>query len=196
MIEPEILLSGYARGVFPMADSRDDPDAKWYTASRRGIIPLDNFRVSSNVRRIIRNDHYRVEIDTAFRQVMEACANRETTWISQEIIDSYCQLHQRGYAHSVDVFDHNGNLVGGQYGVSLGAAFFGESMFEWEKEASKVALFYCHKTLVEGGFKLWDTQFWNEHLAQFGCIEISAEEYQKLLQEALKEKATFGRKGF
>ncbi len=142
MIPPEILLSGYARGVFPMADSRGAPDVKWYTAHHRGIIPLDEFRVSSNVRRLIRNDHYEVKIDTAFREVMESCSDRPTTWISDEIIDSYCYLHQMGHAHSVDVFDWDGNLVGGQYGVSLGAAFFGESMVEKDdaKEASKVAL--------------------------------------------------------
>ncbi|MFH5832292.1 leucyl/phenylalanyl-tRNA--protein transferase [Halalkalibaculum sp. DA384] len=193
MIEPDVLLSGYARGVFPMADSRYDTDAKWYTASRRGIIPLDNFRVSSNVRRIIRNDHYKVRIDSAFREVMEGCADRQSTWISDEIIDSYCRLHELGHAHSVDVFDHDGNLVGGQYGVSLGAAFFGESMFERDeaKEASKVALYYCHKALVQGGFELWDTQFWTEHLARFGCIEISNREYQQRLQEALGKRAEF-----
>lgn len=191
MIEPEVLLSGYARGVFPMADSRDDPEAKWYTASHRGIIPLDNFKVSSNVRRIIRNDHYVIKIDSAFREVMEGCADRPSTWISDEIIESYCKLHKLGHAHSVDVFDHDGNLVGGQYGVSLGGAYFGESMFEKAKEASKVALYYCHKTLVEGGFELWDTQFWNEHLAQFGCIEITDKEYQERLQEALKKTAVF-----
>lgn len=191
MIEPKVLLSGYARGVFPMADSRDDPEAKWYTATRRGIIPLDEFKVSSNVRRIIRNNHYEVKIDSAFREVMEYCADRKTTWISGEIIESYCNLHELGYAHSVDVFDHDGNLVGGQYGVSLGAAYFGESMFGTAKEASKVALYYCHQALVSGGFRLWDTQFWSEHLAQFGCIEISAEEYQQRLQQALQETATF-----
>ncbi|MDR8393483.1 leucyl/phenylalanyl-tRNA--protein transferase [Aliifodinibius sp. S!AR15-10] len=191
MIEPEVLLSGYARGVFPMADSRHAPEAKWYTASRRGIIPLDKFSVSSNVRRIIRNDHYVVKIDSAFRDVMEGCADRNSTWISDEIIESYCRLNELDYAHSVDVYDYDGNLVGGQYGVSLGAAFFGESMFERAKEASKVALYYCHKALVNGGFELWDTQFWNEHLAQFGCIEISDKEYQERLREALKKKAVF-----
>ncbi len=191
MIEPEVLLSGYARGIFPMADSRHDPEAKWYTAHRRGIIPLDNFKVSSNVRRIIRNDHYIVKIDSDFRAVIEECADRDSTWISEEIIESYVRLHEMGHAHSVDVYNQKQELVGGQYGVSLGAAFFGESMFEHEKEASKVALFYCHKALVKGGFELWDTQFWSEHLAQFGCIEISAEEYERRLRGALKKRATF-----
>lgn len=191
MISPEDLLNGYANGIFPMADARDDPEARWYTASRRGIIPLDNFRVSSNVRRIIRNHHYHIKFDEAFRKVMEACADRESTWISEEIIQSYCRLHRLGHAHSVSVYDEDWKLVGGQYGVSLGAAFFGESMFETAKEASKVALYWTQKALVNGGFELWDAQFWSEHLAQFGCIEIPPEEYQRRLKEALNKEAEF-----
>ncbi len=192
MIPPEDLLNGYANGIFPMADSRYDPDVKWYTARRRGIIPLNRFRVSSNVRRIIRNNHYRVEVDQAFHQVIKACADRSTTWISEEIIDSYCNLHELGYAHSIDVFDWNGKLVGGQYGVALGAAYFGESMFGYAKEASKVALYWCHQALIQGGFELWDTQFWSKHLARFGCIEIPSREYRAQLDRALKKKAVFG----
>ena len=191
MIEPNVLLSGYAKGIFPMADYRDAPDVKWYTSRQRGIIPLDNFRVSSNVRRLIRNQRYDISFDSSFREVMEQCANRESTWISNEIIESYCRLHELGYAHSVDVFNREGDLVGGQYGVSLGAAFFGESMFEHAKEASKIALYYCHKALIQGGFELWDTQFWSEHLAQFGCIEISVAEYQERLQQAIQKEAVF-----
>lgn len=191
MISPEKLLNAYATGIFPMADSRHDPDTKWYTSSHRGIIPLDKFHVSSNVRRIIRNQHYHIKFDTAFRQVMEACANRDSTWISDELIDSYCTLHESGHAHSVSVYDKEWELVGGQYGVSLGAAFFGESMFERTREASKVALFWCHQALLQGGFELWDTQFWTEHLARFGCIEISADEYDKRLKAALKKSAEF-----
>lgn len=191
MLSPEELLNAYANGLFPMADSRYDPTIKWYTSQRRGIIPLDRFRVSSNVRRIVRNRHYRIKFDHDFREVMEACAERDTTWISQEIIESYCRLHDLGYAHSVSVYDKEWNLVGGQYGVALGAAFFGESMFGKAKEASKVALYWCHQSLKQGGFELWDTQFWSEHLAQFGCIEISAREYEKRLKSALKRNAAF-----
>ncbi len=191
MISSEELLNAYANGIFPMADSRHDPDAKWYTSRMRGIIPLDTFRVSSNVQRIVRNHHYHIKFDYAFRDVMEACAERENTWISDNIIESYCRLHELGYAHSVSVYDREWKLVGGQYGVSLGAAFFGESMFEWAKEASKVALFWNHKALVQGGFELWDTQFWTEHLAQFGCIEITASEYQKRLESAIKKEAEY-----
>lgn len=191
MISPEDLLSGYANGIFPMAGSREDPEAKWYTSRRRGIIPLDNFKVSSNVRRIVRNNHYHIKFDYNFRSVMEACAGRESTWISDEIIDSFCRLHELGHAHSVSAYNNKWELVGGQYGVSLGAAYFGESMFETAKEASKVALYWTHRALVEGGFELWDTQFWSEHLAQFGCVEITAEEYRERLNEALKKEAEF-----
>lgn len=191
MISPEKLLNAYANGIFPMADSRHDPEAKWYTSSYRGIIPLDSFHVSSNVKRIIRNQHYHIKFDKAFRDVMEACADRNSTWISEELIDSYCNLHDIGHAHSVSVYDREWKLVGGQYGVSLGAVFFGESMFGRAREASKVALYWCHQVLQQGGFELWDTQFWTEHLARFGCIEISADEYDKRLQAALKKSAEF-----
>lgn len=191
MISPEDLLTGYANGIFPMADARNDPEAKWYTSRRRGIIPLDKFRVSSNVQRIIRNRHYHVKFDYKFRKVMEACADRDSTWISDEIIDSYCDLHELGHAHSVSVYDQDWELVGGQYGVSLGGAYFGESMFGSAREASKVALYWTHQALVEGGFELWDTQFWSEHLAQFGAIEIKANEYGVRLKKALKKEAKF-----
>lgn len=191
MISPEELLTGYANGIFPMADARHDSEATWYTARRRGIIPLDEFHVSSNVRRIVRNHHYHIKFDYAFREVMEACAERETTWISDEIINSYCRLHELGYAHSVSVYDQKWKLVGGQYGVTLKAAFFGESMFGWAKEAGKVALYWTHQALTQGGFELWDTQFWSEHLAQFGAVEISAEEYRERLKWALRKDAKF-----
>jgi leucyl/phenylalanyl-tRNA--protein transferase len=191
MITPEELLNAYASGIFPMADSRDDAQAKWYTSSRRGIIPLDEFHISSNVQRIVRNHHYHIKFDYNFPRVMEACADRDSTWISREIIESYCRLHELGNAHSVSVYNKKWELVGGQYGVSLGAAFFGESLFGWDKEASKVALYWTHQALQQGGFRLWDTQFWTEHLARFGCVEISAQEYEKRLKAALKKEAIF-----
>ena len=191
MISPEELLNAYANGIFPMADSRHDPQAKWYTSRRRGIIPMNQFHISSNVQRIVRNNHYHIKVNYAFRRVMEACADRESTWISDEIINSYCNLHELGNAHSVSVFNKDWELVGGQYGVSLGGAYFGESMFGWAKEASKVALFWTHQVLQQGGFELWDTQFWNKHLSQFGCIEITAEEYHKRLESALRKEAKF-----
>lgn len=191
MISPHDLLNAYANGIFPMADSRDDPQAKWYTSRRRGIIPMEEFRVSSNVQRIVRNHHYHIKFDYNFRKVMEACADRNSTWISHEIIDSYCQLHKVDHAHSVSVYNQKWELVGGQYGVSLGAAYFGESVFGWAKEVSKVALYWTHQALQQGGFELWDTQFWSKHLAQFGCVEIPAGEYEKRLKSALKNEAVF-----
>ncbi|MEX2436372.1 MAG: leucyl/phenylalanyl-tRNA--protein transferase [Balneolaceae bacterium] len=191
IIPPEILLESYSRGIFPMSETRDDNSVGWYSARRRGIIPLENFKVSSNVKRLIRNERYRCRINTKFRQVMAKCADRETTWISDIIIDSFEVLHQAGHAHSVEMYNKNNELAGGLYGVSLGAAFFGESMFKNEKEADKIALWYCHRILQNNGFELWDTQFYTDHLSQFGCIEISAKEYKKRLNKALKKNCEF-----
>lgn len=191
IIPPEVLLEGYSRGVFPMSESRHDEGVEWFSARRRGIIPLDKFRVSSNVERIIRQGRYRCRVNTCFKEVMQECASRQTTWISDIIINSFDILHQAGHAHSVEMFDEDDQLAGGLYGVSLGAAFFGESMFKNQKEADKVALWHCHQILQDNGFLLWDTQFYTDHLAQFGCIEISAGEYQQKLKDALKKEAEF-----
>lgn len=191
IIPPELLIQAYKRGYFPMSESRYDETFEWYTARKRGIIPIDKFHVSTNVRRLVRQRRYTVRTNTSFREVMEKCADRETTWISDLLIDSYEKLHYQGYAHSVEIFDHEGSMVGGQYGVSFGAVFFGESMFKRAEEADKVALYYTHRILNSNGFELWDTQFFMNHLAQFGCIEISAEEYQKKLALALKKNAEF-----
>lgn len=192
IIPPEVLLEGYSRGIFPMSESRDDDDVNWYSARMRGIIPMDRFRVSSNVARIIRQNRFECRVNTCFRAVMEACADRKSTWISDLILDSYEVLHMAGHAHSVEMFDDDGELAGGLYGVSLGAAFFGESMFRSKKEADKVALWHCHRILMEGGFELWDTQFYTDHLSRFGCIEIPATRYSGLLKDALKKEARFG----
>lgn len=175
-----------------MSEKRDDNTVGWYSAHFRGIIPLKNFKISSNVRRIIRQEKHTCKVNTCFRTIMEECANRNTTWISDLIIDSFEVLHQTGHAHSVEIYNQKGKLAGGLYGVSLGAAFFGESMFKNEKEADKIALWHCHKILKENGFELWDTQFYTDHLAQFGCIEIPAGEYDKLLQSALRKECVFG----
>jgi len=191
IIPPEVLLSGYREGIFPMSESRDDSSVGWFSARRRGIIPLDNFKVSSNVERIIRQSRYTCRVNTRFRKVMEECANRDSTWISDLIINSFEMLHHIGHAHSVEIFDKDDKLVGGLYGVSLGAAFFGESMFKKATEADKVALWYCHQVLEKNEFELWDTQFYTDHLARFGCIEISAEDYQVRLEKALRKECQF-----
>lgn len=190
IIPPEILLEAYAQGIFPMADSREDEEVDWYSARKRGVIPLDEFHMTKNVLRIIRQGKFKVKVDKNFREVVNACADRETTWINDLIINSYDILNQSGNAHSVEVYKE-GNLAGGLYGVTLGGAFFGESMFRKEKEADKVALFYCHQILRKKGFKIWDTQFYTEHLSRFGCKEIEAKEHEKLLEEALKIEAEF-----
>lgn len=191
IIPPEHLLSGYAKGIFPMSESRHDPGYQWFTARRRGIIPIDKFRVSGNVQRIIRQGRYKPEINRRFKTVMEECANRESTWISDLIINSFVLLHEMGYAHSVEMLNDDGTLTGGLYGVAIGSAFFGESMFKHDKEADKVALWHCHQILQRNGFELWDTQYYTDHLAQFGCVEIPGNEYMERLEKALKKEAVF-----
>lgn len=191
IIPPEVLLDGYRQGIFPMSESRDDDTVGWYSARKRGIIPIEHFKVSSNVERIIRQGRYSCKVNTCFRKVMEECANRDSTWISELIINSFEMLHLAGYAHSVEMYDNDEKLAGGLYGVSLGAAFFGESMFKKATEADKAALWHCHQILEKNGFELWDTQYYTDHLAQFGCIEISSEEYQQKLQKALEKICRF-----
>jgi leucyl/phenylalanyl-tRNA--protein transferase len=191
IIPPDILLEGYSKGIFPMSESRDDDTVNWYSALKRGIIPINRFHVSKNVQRIIRQGRYECRINTRFSEVMKECASRKTTWISELIINSFEVLHQSGHAHSVEMYNDDGKLAGGLYGVSLGGAFFGESMFKNEKEADKVALWHCHQILEQNGFTLWDTQFYTDHLSQFGCIEISPQEYKRRLDEALQIHAEF-----
>jgi len=188
------LLLGYASGIFPMSESRHSNKVEWFTAEQRGIIPMDQFHVSSNVKRIIRQQKYQVAYNQAFRQTMEHCANRDTTWISEPIIESYRRLHEAGYAHSVEVYKGD-KMVGGLYGVSLKAAFFGESMFNYRPETSKIALYYCHQALQQGGFTLWDTQYYTPHLAQFGCVELPQDKYMDLLAIALTRPAAFPKAG-
>lgn len=190
IIPPEILLEAYSQGIFPMAESKDEENVNWYSATKRGIIPMDAFHVSANVRRIIRQQKFTVKINTRFRDIVEACADRESTWINDLILNSYEELHRFGNAHSVEIFKGK-ILVGGLYGVHLGAVFFGESMFRREPEADKIALYYCHQILKKNGFELWDTQFYTEHLGRFGCIEIDADEYNILLRKALRKNCSF-----
>ncbi|MEX0845987.1 MAG: leucyl/phenylalanyl-tRNA--protein transferase [Balneolaceae bacterium] len=191
IIPPENILEAYAQGIFPMADSKEAPDVEWYTSRKRGIIPIGEFHTSENLARTIRQERFEIRVNSNFREVVKLCANRETTWINDLIINSYDVLSQYGNAFSVECYEEE-ELVGGLYGVKLKAAFFGESMFKKVKWADKVALYYCHEILEKNGFLLWDTQFYNEHLAQFGCIEIDAEEYEKMLANALEKECKFG----
>jgi len=191
-LTPEILLRAYAEGLFPMAERRGDPTLYWVSPEKRGIIPLDTFHVPHRLARTVRSGAFTVTADTAFRDVMEACAapapGREETWINDEILRLYCALHSSGHAHSVECWQ-NGELVGGLYGVRLGAAFFGESMFSRARDASKVALVALVDGLKRGGFVLLDSQFITAHLARFGAIEIPREQYLMKLTYALSRDA-------
>ena len=193
-LTPDILLQAYASGVFPMAESRDDNNLFWVDPEVRGVIPLDSFHVPRRLSRVVRSETLEVRVDTAFRQVMESCAgprpDHSDTWINSQIIDLYCALNEAASAHSVECW-HDGELVGGLYGVSLGAAFFGESMFSRVTDASKVALVHLVSRLKYGGYRLLDVQFVTDHLARFGATGIPREDYHELLEEALKHKADF-----
>ena len=167
-----------------MADSYGKRRILWYQPEVRGIIPLDSFHMSQNVMRLIRRGGYEVRMDYAFGDVMQRCAERDETWISDEIIRAYTQLNLDGYAHSVEIWKDE-LMVGGLYGASVGRAFFGESMFHTEPEMDKVALWHCHQFLVQNNYVLWDTQYYTEHLGRFGCIEIGHEDYMVLLNQAI-----------
>lgn len=189
-ITPEVLLQAYASGVFPMAESIDNPEIFWVEPQLRGIFPLDGFHLSRSLRRRMRRADYTVSVDTCFAEVVRACADRPETWINTRIFDLYTDLHRMGYAHSVEVF-RQGRLIGGVYGVALGRAFFGESMFSRETDASKIALANLVARLRAGGFILFDTQFLTPHLESLGAIEIPQADYMDRLHVALEKSANF-----
>jgi leucyl/phenylalanyl-tRNA--protein transferase len=195
-ITPEVLLKAYACGIFPMAESADDPSLFWVEPERRGILPLDHFHVPRRLARTVRADRFTMRVDTAFDQVLDACAaparGRRKTWINARIRRLYGELFARGHCHSVEAW-RDGRLVGGLYGVTLRRAFFGESMFHREADASKVCLVHLVARLKRGGFALLDAQFLTEHLATFGAIEIDRAEYQRRLAAALEGEADFYR---
>jgi leucyl/phenylalanyl-tRNA--protein transferase len=188
-ITPEILLRAYSAGLFPMAESADDPDIYWVQPELRGVIPLDGFHVSRSLVKTIRAKPFDIRFNTAFEQVIEACAeatdDRPTTWINPLILTLYKELHRMGYTHSVEAWQGD-ELVGGLYGVTLGSAFFGESMFSRRTDASKICLVYLVERLKEKGFTLLDTQFTTEHLRTFGAIDVPRKQYEKLLAKAMR----------
>jgi leucyl/phenylalanyl-tRNA--protein transferase len=191
-ITPHMLLNAYAMGVFPMADGRHARKLGWYDPDRRGIFPLEHFYVPRRLRRTVLQRVYDVTINRDFESVIRACADvRRDTWINDAIIDLYLRTHRLGFAHSVEARDKEGRLVGGLYGIALGGAFFGESMFSAARDASKVALVHLVARLKARGFTLLDTQFVNPHLLQFGCIEISRAEYHARLAAALAQETRF-----
>lgn len=193
-LTPQILLRAYAAGIFPMADDAHDPEIFWVQPEQRGVIPLDNFHVPRSLAKKVRQAPYQIRFNVAFSAVITACAeatqDRERTWINRTIRELYVQLHEMGHAHSVEAWDDD-QLVGGLYGVSLGRAFFGESMFSCKTDASKICLVHLVDRLRERGFVLLDTQFTTEHLKRFGAIDVPHEEYELLLAEALAGEAVF-----
>jgi leucyl/phenylalanyl-tRNA---protein transferase len=189
MLAPEMLLRAYASGWFPMGTGRRNR-IEWFSPDPRGILPLDTFHAPERLRRVVRQGRFDVRIDTAFEAVMRACASRDDTWITAGIVQSYVRLHSLGFAHSVETWQDD-RLVGGLYGVALGGAFFGESMFHTATDASKVALVALVDRLVAGGYALLDTQWVTPHLAQFGAIEITRDEYLRRLAIALDRDGTF-----
>lgn len=189
-LTPELLLNGYAQGIFPMSESRDDPEVFWVDPRLRGIMPLDGFHSSRSLRRKIAREHFTITVNADFDGVVTGCADRDETWISQTIFDLYRALHVARYAHSLEVWEGH-RLVGGVYGVTLGGAFFGESMFSRRPDASKIALFYLVDRLRLGGFSLFDTQFTTPHLLSLGAIEVPRKLYHQQLERALGQEADF-----
>jgi leucyl/phenylalanyl-tRNA--protein transferase len=193
-LSPELLLRAYTAGLFPMAESAEDPDLFWIDPDPRGVLPLERFHLPRRLKRTLRTGYYEIRVDSAFEAVMRGCAEptemRPKTWINDEILRLYGALHDQGYAHSVEAW-HEGDLVGGLYGVALRGVFFGESMFSRATDASKVALVHLVARLVKGGFRLLDTQFVTDHLRRFGAVEIPRADYHRQLERALGVEAYF-----
>lgn len=189
-LTPELLLHGYSVGIFPMSESRDDPEIFWVDPRRRGILPLDGFHISRSLARAMRRSTWTITTDRDFEGVLDGCADREDTWINSEIRALYLELAARGHAHSLEVWEDD-DLVGGVYGVVLGAAFFGESMFSRRTNASKIALACLVDRLRQGGFTLFDTQFITGHLSSLGAVEITRAQYHAKLAHAKERFARF-----
>jgi leucyl/phenylalanyl-tRNA--protein transferase len=189
-LDPESLLQAYSQGAFPMADR--DGRIRWYTADPRGVLPLESFHLPQTLRQTVRQHRFEIRINHDFPATMRACmqARSDNTWISEELISAFTRLHELGHAHSVEAW-REGELAGGLYGVSLGAAFFGESMFHRQRDASKVALVALVDRLKEREYQLLDTQTCSEHLKRFGCVEIPHRDYVRLLEAALGRECTF-----
>lgn len=204
VLTPELLIEAYKQGLFPMAYNGDSPYVHWICPDERGQLPILDLHVPTSLKKLVRknakrNDAFTISFDTDFEGVMRECAafreDRPETWINEPIIKAYCTLHERGHAHSVECRNTKGKLVGGLYGVSVGSAFFGESMFSRESNASKVALVHLCARLWKGGYTLLDTQFVNEHLKQFGVYEVSHGAYIERLRVATKLNADFKLEG-
>jgi leucyl/phenylalanyl-tRNA---protein transferase len=194
-ITPQVLLKAYGCGIFPMAESADDPALYWIEPQHRGLLPLDAIHVPRRLARTLRTTPLQVRVDTAYEGVIDGCAaarpGRRSTWINSRIRGLYRDLFDMGHCHTVEVWNAD-QLVGGLYGVELGGAFFGESMFSYERDASKIALLYLAARLIHGGFRLLDTQFVTDHLQQFGTVEVDRDAFHRRLEHALSGSADFG----
>jgi leucyl/phenylalanyl-tRNA--protein transferase len=193
VLTPQMLLHAYQAGIFPMAESRDDPELFWVDPRRRGIFPLDKFHISRSLARHMRTANWSISINSDFDGVVRACAERKDTWISHDIARLYSRLHEMSHAHSIEILEDE-ELVGGVYGVAAGTAFFGESMFSKRRDASKTGLAFLTTHLLRCGFTLFDTQFLTDHLSTLGAIEISRSQYHALLHDALQDVAYFDAK--
>lgn len=193
-VTPELMLRAYAAGIFPMAERRDQETLHWIDPEQRGILPLDGLHISRSLRRRLLRAPFAIRTDTAFAKVVSGCADRGETWINRPIFELSCALHRKGYAHSMEVWEEDA-LVGGVYGIALGGAFFGESMFSRRDDASKIALAYLVDRLRAGGFVLFDTQFVTAHLLRLGGVEISRDSYRRMLRTALAVAADFHAQG-
>ncbi|OOY28763.1 leucyl/phenylalanyl-tRNA--protein transferase [Thioclava sp. L04-15] len=189
-LSAELLLAGYAQGIFPMAESRENPQLHWFDPAMRGIVPLENFHISRSLAKHLRRGNYTISTNRAFRAVVEGCADRDETWINGPLFALYDQLHAAGFAHSLEVWQ-DGDLAGGIFGITLGGAFFGESMFSRRTNASKTALAYLVDRLRQAGFSLFDTQYITPHLASLGAVEIPRADYRARLARALRQEADF-----
>ncbi len=190
VLTPELLLRAYAMGIFPMAEHRDDTEVFWVDPRRRGVIPLDGFHVSRSLAKAIRRNDYRITVNRDFAGTVDGCADRDNTWISAPIRSLYIALHRKGFAHSMELWEGE-RLMGGVYGVTLGSAFFGESMFSRRRDASKIVLAWLVDHLRGAGFSLFDTQFVTDHLLSLGAVEITRAEYHRRLEIALEREASF-----
>lgn len=188
-ITPEMLMRAYAMGVFPMSEHRNDPEIFWVDPKRRGVLPLQDFHISRSLAKRIRKGGFTVSLNKDFEAVLEGCADRDDTWINDEIRRLYMALHRKSQAHSLEVWSEDGALIGGVYGVTLGAAFFGESMFSRARDASKIALAFLTAHLDHCGFKLFDTQFMTPHLMSLGAEELSRNDYHERLAAAVTKSA-------
>lgn len=193
-LTPELLIKAYTVGIFPMSEGANDPSIFWVQPDMRGVLPLDKFHLPRSLKKLMRKNPFKIKVDTAFADVIRLCAeeapDRDTTWINDKIMNAYLGLHDLGHAHSVECWQ-DGELVGGLYGVKIGAAFFGESMFSRKTNASKIALTHLVHRMRIGGFSLLDTQFTTPHLERFGVVEVSKENYELLLEPAVGQHANF-----